>query len=140
MDALEVLVGRWQVSSSLSEDEGPQAETTFEWLEGRRFLIQRWQVDHPEAPDGIAVIGPAADAGTYVQHYFDSRGVARVYEMTLADGMWKLWRTVEPPDFSQRFRGTFDEAGDTISGAWEIARDGAIFEHDFDLTYTRVGR
>jgi hypothetical protein len=46
-------------------------------MPGEQFLIQRWEVDHPDAPDGLAVIG-AADDG-YVQHYFDSRGVARVY-------------------------------------------------------------
>lgn len=32
-------------------------ECTFEWLEGRRFVIQRWQYDHPELPDAIAIIG-----------------------------------------------------------------------------------
>ncbi len=127
------------MSASLpTEGEPPDAETSFEWLEGGRFLIQRWRVDHPAAPDGIAIIGAAEPAGRYRQHYFDSRGVERVYEMTLADGVWKLWRTA--PDFSQRFTGTFDAAGDTISGAWEISRDGTTWEHDFDLTYTRVSR
>lgn len=140
MEALEVLVGRWRMSSSLGGDDAPQAETSFAWLEGRRFLIQRWHVDHPDAPDGIAIIGPGASAGTYVQHYFDSRGVERVYEMTLADGEWNIWRSAEPPDFSQRFRGTIDEAGNTIAGVWEISHDGATWERDFDLTYTRVSR
>lgn len=42
---------------------------------GRRFLIQRWEVDHPEAPDGIAIIGFDPDKGGLRQHYFDSRGV-----------------------------------------------------------------
>lgn len=97
-------------------------------------------VDHPEAPDGIAIIGPAATPGTYEQHYFDSRGVARVYERACAEGVWKLWRSGEPPDFSQRFSGTLDDTGDTISGIWEISRDSVTWEHDFDLTYTRVSR
>ena len=138
IEELDVLVGRWAMSSSLSGDAGLQAETTFEWLQGRRFLIQRWHVDHPDAPDGIAIIGPAGTEGTFEQHYFDSRGVARLYGMTLAEGIWKLWRSVDPPDFSQRFTGTLDEAGETISGTWEISRDGATWDRDFDLTYTRV--
>jgi hypothetical protein len=25
-----------------------------------------------------------------------------------------------------------------IEGRWEIARDGSTWEHDFELTYTRV--
>lgn len=140
MEALDVLIGRWQMSSSLTEDAGLQAETMFEWLEGRRFLIQRWHIDHPEAPDGIAIIGPAATPGTYEQHYFDSRGVARLYDMTFAESAWKLVRHAEPPDFSQRFSGTVDEAGNTISGTWEISRDGVTWERDFDLTYRRISR
>jgi hypothetical protein len=139
MDSLDQLVGTWHMSSSLPSDgEPPHAETRFEWLEGGRFLIQRWRVDHPAAPDGIAIIGAGEAEGTYRQHYFDSRGVERVYEMTLVDGVWKLWRLASAPDFSQRFTGTFDAAGDTISGTWELSSDGSAWEHDFDLTYMRV--
>jgi hypothetical protein len=139
MNDLEQLVGTWHLSSSLpSEGQPPHAETRFEWLEGGRFLIQRWQVDHPAAPDGIAIIGAGDAEGTYRQHYFDSRGVERVYEMTLAGGVWKLWRSASAPDFSQRFTGTFDPSGDTISGSWELSHDGSTWEHDFELTYTRV--
>ena len=69
-------------------------------------------MDHPEAPDGIAIIGFDADKGAYAQHYFDSRGVARVYEMSFDDGVWKLWR--DSPGFSQRFAGTFSDDGNTI--------------------------
>ncbi|MGH2992653.1 MAG: hypothetical protein ACRDL1_03860 [Solirubrobacterales bacterium] len=29
----------------------------FEWLPGERFLVQHWEVPHPDAPDGIAIIG-----------------------------------------------------------------------------------
>ena len=127
------------MSASLpSDSEAPHAETSFEWLEGAQFLIQRWRVDHPAAPDGIAIIGAGETDESYRQHYFDSRGVARVYEMTLADGVWKLWRVA--PDFSQRFTGIFNPAADMISGTWEGSRDGSTWEHDFDLTYTRVSQ
>jgi hypothetical protein len=141
MEDLDVLVGSWLMSSSLSADgDPPRAETSFEWLEGRRLLIQRWRVDHRSAPTGIAIIGAGETDGTYRQHYFDSRGVKRVYEMNLADGVWKLWRDAPPPDFSQCFTGTFDPSRDTIVGAWETSHDGETWAHDFDLTYTRVGR
>jgi hypothetical protein len=139
MENLDPLLGVWHMSASLPTDgDPPHAEASFEWLDGGRFLIQRWRVDHPAAPDGIAIIGAGETEGSYRQHYFDSRGVARVYEMTLADGVWKLWRTA--PGFSQRFTGTFNPAGDTISGTWELSRDGSTWEYDFDITYTRVSR
>jgi hypothetical protein len=54
-----------------------------------------------------------------LQHYFHSRGVARVYRMSFARGVWKLLRTsahLWPLDFSQRFGGSFSEDGATIEG------------------------
>lgn len=118
------------------------ARVVFDWMPGKRFLIQRWEIPAPEAPDGIAIIGTDPDSeGDFLHHYFDSRGVARVYKMSLSDKVWKLWRDspdFSPLDFSQRYTGTFTDDGKTISGAWEICHDGTTWEHDFDLTYTKA--
>jgi hypothetical protein len=140
LDALEPLVGRWHMAASFTSKlaDAPRAVTTFEWLSGRRFLIQQWEVDVPGAPDGIAIIGDAPGPSAYVQHYFDSRGVSRMYDMDLVDRIWTLHRVASAPDFSQRFTGHFSEDGNTIAGRWEISNDGSTWSHDFDLTYTRV--
>jgi hypothetical protein len=88
LDALEPLIGEWSLVAVFKDlqpmDAG--ARVTFDWLPGRTFLSERWEVPVPEAPDGIAIIGadPASE-GDYLQHYFDSRGVARVYKMSLAN-------------------------------------------------------
>jgi hypothetical protein len=145
LEALEPLVGKWSMAPEFEGMPPPDvgAPVSFEWLSGERFLIQRWEVPVPEAPDGIAIIGADPESeGNYLQHYFDSRGVARVYKMSLADGVWKLWRDepdLSPLDFSQRFTGTFSDDGKTIAGRWEIAHDGTTWEHDFDLTYRKEG-
>ena len=144
LDALEPLVGNWSMVPTFEGMPPPDtgAPVSFEWLSGRHFLIERWEVPVPEAPDGIAIIGadPGGE-GNYLQHYFDSRGVARVYKMSLADGVWKLWRDepdFSPLDFSQRYTGTFSTDGKTIAGTWEmICHDGQTWERDFDLTYTK---
>jgi hypothetical protein len=123
-----------------SEAQGV-ARTMFEWLPGRRFVIQRREVPHPAAPDGIAIIAYDAREGGYVQHYFDSRGVARLYQMSFADGLWKLWRTAadfSPLEFSQRYTGTFSDDRRTIRGSWESSGDGAAWERDFELIYTKT--
>ena len=82
LEALKPLVGAWRLVATFKDmppaDIG--ARVTFAWLPGERFLIQRWEVPIEEAPDGIAIIGPdPARAGSYLQHYFDTRGVERRY-------------------------------------------------------------
>jgi len=144
LQSLAPFVGEWGLVAAFKDippaDIG--ARVTFEWLPGERFLIQRWEVPIPEAPDGIAIIGPDPESdGNYLQHYFDSRGVARVYRMTFEDGVWKLWRDepdVSQLDFAQRYAGTFSDDGKTIAGSWEICHDGKTWEHDFHLTYTKA--
>ena len=87
-------VGEWAIVPDFEGappgDSG--ARTTFEWM-GERFLVQRWRVPVPQAPDGIAVIGFDEGRGTYLQHYFDERGVARVFEMGLDGRRWSLERS-----------------------------------------------
>jgi hypothetical protein len=68
----------------------------FAWLKGGAFLVQRWTVDLPEAPDGATFIGCDAANATYCQLYSDERGVCRVYEMSLRGREWTLHRTGEP--------------------------------------------
>jgi hypothetical protein len=89
----------------------------------------------PGGPGVIAIIGVGEDR-SLAQHYFDSRGVHRVYQMSLDSGTWKLWR--ESPGFWQRYTGTISADGKTISGAWEKSPEGTVWEHDFDLTYTKI--
>jgi hypothetical protein len=45
--------------------------TTFEWLQGRHFLIGRSRNDRPEFPDGLTVLG--ADGDGLSMRYYDSQ-------------------------------------------------------------------
>jgi hypothetical protein len=138
LDRLSAFVGEWRLEASFATADGA-GRAVFEWLLGGRFLIERAEV--PGAPDSVAIVGPNSD-GAYTQHYFDSRGLARVYAMTFSDGVWTLLRNAAdftPLDFAQRFNGEFSEDGRTIRGRWESSRDSATWEHDFDLIYTKVG-
>jgi hypothetical protein len=132
---LEPLIGAWEVEGTLPVDPPIQVRgrAVFEWLDGQRFVVERWTVDHPDFPNGIAILGEG-EAG-FAQHYFDSRGVARLYAMSVTDAAWELSR--ESPGFSQRFIGTFADGGDTIVGRWEKCTDESTWELDFDLTYTK---
>jgi hypothetical protein len=87
-------------------------------------------------PNGIAISGAGHEPATLTQHCYDSRGVARVYQMTLADGTWKLWR--DATGFCQRFTGVLSDDGPRIDGAWRKSADGVDWMHDFDVTYSRI--
>lgn len=132
---LDAFVGEWDVEGSLP---GVRGWTGFEWLQGGGFLIQRSTVEPEEFPNSISIIG-ADEAGGYAMHYFDSRGVARVYAMSLDDRAWTLAREPSGPrsDFWQRWIGEFSEDGKTITGRWEKSDDGTDWEVDFHLTYAR---
>jgi hypothetical protein len=107
----------------------------FEWLDGGAFLVQRSSAPDP-APDATLIFGIDDPADSQTVLYYDRRGVSRVYRGSLSEGTWRLWR--DAPGFSQRFTGQVAEDGGGISGAWESSSDGVTWEHDFDLTYTRV--
>ena len=136
---LEPLLGEWRMTATPPGGEHwpGEARASFEWHDSRAHVVERWTVDMPEAPDGVAIIGCDAADGTYYQLYSDDRGVCRVYQMSIGAGEWKLWREGEP--FAQRFTGRFEDDGATIVGRWEAAEDGTNFSTDFDLTYTRAG-
>ena len=147
-DRFEPLIGEWSLAMVRVGEDRPDpladvgARASFAWMGDGAFVVQRWTVPVPEAPNGLAVIGWNADRGACLQHYFDDRGVARVYEIDLVDGVWTMARTqadLMPLDFAQRFTGVFSADRNRIDGTWEIAREGQDWHKDFDLIYNRVG-
>ena len=139
---LDAFVGEWNVAGAMTLDEPMEISgwTGFEWLVGGGFLVQRSTTEREEFPNTLAVIGPADDGEGYVMHYFDSRGVSRIYTMSLDGRSWTLERAPSGPrsDFWQRWIGEFSEDGNTIQGRWETSDDGSAWELDFHLTYTRI--
>jgi hypothetical protein len=145
LSRLEALVGEWEMEVSFEAGFfGPGSpalthrggRTTFEWLQGNFFLVERSTPDDPRAPSAIMIIGASESPDSFEQHYYDSRGVARVYRMSLSHGVWRLWR--EAPGFWQRYTGRFSQDEKAIQGAWEKSADGSHWEHDFILNYIKV--
>lgn len=148
LERLDRFVGEWELEVPLDKQTIIGERVTFDWLEDRAFLVQRSEVgDLSEAPtewienaphSTVSIIGLDDTSEQFTMLYADSRNVFRVYQMSLSEGVWKLWR--DAPGFSQRFTGNFKDDGDTIEGRWERSDDGIEWEVDFDLTYTRVGK
>lgn len=128
----EGLIGTWSTDGSHPLLPGAKivGRCSFERMLDEKFLIWRAHYDHRDIPDAFSVI--SVD-GT--MHYFDTRGVARVYTMTLDGDMWQFERN--DPGFLQRFTGHFTDE-DTIVGHGEMARDGGDWEPDLALTYRRM--
>ena len=138
LDRLGPLVGEWSMQTSFGPALG---RASFEWELGGHYLVERTGVpDVPEAPDGLAIIGVDAQ-GSYLQHYYDSRGVTRLYSMTFEDGTWTLLRDkpdFSPLHFSQRYVGQLSADGNTIDGRWESADHGTDWRLDFTLVLHRL--
>ncbi|HWC45046.1 MAG TPA: hypothetical protein VG868_02935 [Casimicrobiaceae bacterium] len=144
-ELLEMFVGEWELRAVFSEEthipDDTAARAVFEPTLDGAFLLERSEIDHPDAPDGLCIYARKADGDGYTQHYFDSRGIVRIYDMTFDGRTWTLTRErpdFTPLDFKQRYIGTFDDDGRTIRGAWESCYDGSTWQKDFDLDYVRT--
>jgi hypothetical protein len=138
LEPFGVLIGKWETVGTHPMVPGTTFHglTVFEWLEGGAFVIMHSEIDEPEIPSGVAVIGSDDSSGEFFMLYFDERGVSRKYDVALRDNTLNWWRST--PAFSQRFTGTFTDDGNTIIGKGEMQRDGSTWEGDLDLTYHRI--
>jgi hypothetical protein len=135
LEPFEALIGTWATDAKHRlVDYAVQGRTTFEWLEGRRFLIQRSTVDHELFPDALAVIGPPETGDGLVLESFDSRGVRRTYATSLEDGVWRMWR--DSPGFDQRLTATLGP--DEFVGVAELAETPGEWIEDMRVVYRRA--
>jgi hypothetical protein len=135
MEGFEALLGEWTIEVRHPDIGVVHGEMSVEWLDGGGYLIQRSSVEDTRFPRGLTLIGPTEAGDRIVQHYFDSRGVARVYETSLENGIWRLWR--DDPEFAQRTTGRFTDDGSAIECVLERTEPDGSWIHDFDLTYRR---
>ncbi len=130
------LVGQWRtVGAHPGFPSAVHGHSSFEWLAEGALLVWRSAWERPGPPSAISVIGHDDTVETATVLYSDERGVARMYQTSLEDGVWKLWR--ESQGFSQRMTGMFSADGNTITVHGELSRDGTHWEQDLDVTYTR---
>lgn len=148
---LNQLVGDWDTEMTHPAMPGVVVHggVITRWLEGERFLVQRAHTDHADFPDSLSIIGfteedrveeeehtaEAASDAQLTMHYFDSRGVFRVYNVAVDDSALRIWR--DAPGFSQRFTGRFGDGGATIAGQWQLSRDDTTWDDDLQITYRR---
>jgi hypothetical protein len=140
------LVGGWTTEGTHPGLPGTviHGSSEIEWLEGERFLIYRTRYDHPDIPDGISIIG---DTDGLHMHYFDTRGVHRIYDVKVTDEGWEVAMDRDSPAgsfaspderFSQRTKFTFDDDDRTMTGEGKLSHDNMDWEDDLQITYRRA--
>ena len=91
-ERLNRFVGEWNLEASFVQPAAT-GRAVFEWVLDGQFMTERAEI--LGAPGSIAVVGLDTNGQAYTQHYFDARGVARIYSMTSDGGIY----------FSERLHG-----------------------------------
>ena len=142
----ERLLGEWHGDGEFPVEPPLKlsVEATVERL--GEFLVFRSVAEPSELPDSISIIGGAPGGEPQPMHYFDERGVQRLYLTALEGSSWMIWRPPgqdwngpNGPGFDQRFIGELSADGNSIEGRWErrMGDAGKSWELDFPLAYVR---
>jgi hypothetical protein len=144
LDELEPFIGEWTVEGRHVAFPGVtiRGHSLFEWWGDRVYVLHHSGFDHPDFPDSLSVIGATRPDGGLALHWFDTRGVQRLFDMTFARGVWTISRKAsEPKDFDQDMSATFSADGNTIMSQSRLREPGAHdMKPDFAVTYTRAPR
>jgi hypothetical protein len=138
LEPLSPLVGVWRTTGSHPLVPGTtfHGRTSFEWHEYGAFLLMRSEIDEPEIPSAVAVIGSDDAAGTFTMVYFDERDISRRYTVEVADGEVCWYR--DEAGFAQRMEISVAADGTRLDGRGTMSRDGGPWEDDLQLTYQRL--
>ena len=147
MHGLEPLIGQWRGDGTIPTDPPMKvsADVTIERFGA--FIVMRSRGEPAEMPSSISIIGGAPEGEPQPMHYFDDRGVQRLFLTAVEDSTWRIWRAPgedwngpDGPGFNQRFIGEIAADGTTIAGRWErgMGDAGDVWELDFPIDYVRT--
>ena len=146
MKVFEPLIGEWHGDGEMPIDPPMKLSVEAKVERLGKFVVLSTTGEPAAVPDTLAIIGGAPDGEPQPMHYFDSRGVKRMFLMALDGSAWKIWRAPgedwngpDGPGFNQRFIGDLSPDGNTITGRWErgMGDGGDQWELDFPITYVR---
>ena len=118
MKEFEPLIGEWHGEGEMPIEPPMKisVEATIERL--GEFIVFRSVGEPADVPDSISIIGGAPEGEPQPMHYFDARGVERLYLTTLEGSTWTIWRAPgedwngpHGPGFNQRFIGEISADG-----------------------------
>ena len=147
MHVFEPLIGAWRVEGEIPIEPPIKVagEVTIRRL-GELIVVDS-MAEPAEVPDSLSIVGGGPDGEPQPMHYFDARGVKRLYLTTVEGSTWKTWRAPgedwngpQGPGFNQRFMGEISADGRTIEARWErgMGDAGDRWEIDLPIRYVRA--
>jgi hypothetical protein len=146
MNEFDPLIGEWRGEGEIPTEPPMQLTAAMTFARLGEFVVMSSMGEPAEMPDTLSIIGGAPAGEPQPMHYFDSRGLQRLYLTAMEGSTWKIWRAPgedwngpNGPGFNQRFIGEISEDGRTIVSRWErgVGDEGDTWELDFPMTYVR---
>ncbi len=141
----EPLIGQWHGAGEISTEPPLKMSVEAKIERLGEFIVFRSVGEPAELPDSLSIIGGAAQGEPQPMHYFDARGVKRLFMTSLEGSTWKIWLAPgqdwngpSGPGFNQRFIGEISGDGNTIEGRWDrgLGDAGDEWEVDFPINYS----
>ena len=113
--SLDRLVGTWQVSGP----DDLRGTVHYEWTNGERsFPVQHVDLEqNGERSRGVELIGYHHGRQQLTSHFFGGEGEPLEYTWRVTDDELTIWFGDE--NSPARYRGTFNDDGNTNAGGWE---------------------
>src|SRR5258708_35902712 len=146
MKEFEPLIGEWHGEAEIPVEPPMKISAEMKIERLVELIVVSSVGERAEMPSRISIIGGGPHGEPPPMHYFDSRGVKRLFMMALDGSTWKMWRAPgedwngpNGPGFNQRFIGEISADGTTIEGRWERGTGdaGDEWEIDFPINYFR---
>jgi hypothetical protein len=129
---LDQLLGTWDLTMDHdSVDASVSGCQIYERVLDGAYVRLDWTYEHPDFPNALALLSEDA------MHYFDVRGITRVFEVDWDDSGWTMVHL--DPVFSQRFTSRVEGPELVITEGEYSEDEGATWLHDFRLTLRRTG-
>jgi len=146
MKEFDRLIGEWHGEGEIPMEPPLKISQEAKIERLGKFIVFRSVGQPAEVPESISIIGGAPAGEPQPMHYFDARGVKRLFMTAIEGSTWKFWRAPgedwngpDGPGFNQRFIGEISADGKTIKGRSErgMGDSGDQWEIDFPINYSR---
>ena len=146
LDALETFLGKWkttgkQIEGTIGPAAGIAVEESYEWLDGKYFLIHNFKGDLGGSDAAcIEMIGYDTEKGVYVIDTYYNNGVSKNWLMTGDGDRWTINGDWPIKGERMKVRCTIEFSDDkTMTGNWEMSPDGSDWKTFWDVKSIKTG-